>query len=304
LPWGPFHVDLFVKLKSDLESIKHPASITSFDVDDFDSVFNENSKYDREAFSRNPYKLLVNNLYKAKVAQTKVKNQLKNYFTNKLFSELYEVKFTEKREGLEDVDKKLILLSDKDLTKSKTRKTYTLNETGTNYWRMKYCSNESGKLQLADYKLYANEADIKLMSHVPYTDKGSDVILYSKTVDSFSSLHEIINNMVNDPQVNPFVKALYMETFLKKMANVGISPAQTKKIWALSAGHFMNPLSGLHLKTQKEKELNSTLRKYLARDFNDLDELLERQSKNLTNLLKSLNIRLQDTGAIKKEAEK
>ena len=67
------------------------------------------------------------------------------------------------------------------------------------------------------------------MSHVPYTDKSSDVILYSKTVDFFSSLHEIINNMVKDPQVNPFVKALYMEAFLKEMANFGISSPQTKK---------------------------------------------------------------------------
>jgi hypothetical protein len=298
--------DLFVKLKSDLESVNHAASVTSFDSDDFDSVFNENSKYDQEKFLRNPYKLLVNNLYKAKVAQTKVKNQLETYFTNKLFSELYEVKFTEKREGLEDVDKKLILLSNKDLIKSP--KKFSINGSSTKYWKIKHCSNKSGELQLAEYMGYADEAEIKLMSHVPYTNKSSEVILYSKTEDFFNNLYEVINDMVQDNEVNPFVKALYMETFLKEMGNVGISTDQTKKIMGALNRLFYNSViwvASEDPKTKlKEKELSAALTKHLERDFSDLGETFKNHSRELKSLLKSLKDRLQYAGVVTKEGEK
>ena len=118
--------DLYVKLKSDLESIYHASCIVDFNVDDFDAIFRENTKYDNETLARNPYKLLVNGLYTAKMSQTKIKNKLQSYFTNRLFTELYEVEVIEKRKGLDDTRKKFILLNSQDLVQAK--KTYKIND--------------------------------------------------------------------------------------------------------------------------------------------------------------------------------
>ena len=295
--------DLYVKLMSDLESINHAQSIVDFNVDDFDAIFSENTKYDQDHFARNPYKLLVNGLYKAKMSETKVKNKLQSYFTNKLFTELYELEVTEKRKGLDDVEKKFILLSNKDLVQSK--KTFKVNDEDTSYYKVKYCSTVNKKLQQVDYEFYANDAAVKEMAHVAYTNKILETLIHSKTEDLFYSLYSIINKMVQDTNVNPFIKALYMETFLKEMKAVGLKSFKSEEFLGTLNRLFYNSVvwvASEDSKTKlKEEELKLALDKSLKLSFSFLEETFKSHSTGLNNLLKSLKVRLAYAGVVTKE---
>ena len=296
-------LDLYVKLMSDFESIKHASSIVSFDVEDFDAIFSENTKYDQDHFARNPYKLLVNGLYKAKMSHTKIKNKLQAYFTNKLFTELYEINVLEKRKDLEDVEKKFILLSDKDLTQS--NKTFTINDTETSYFKVKYCSTDGQNVQQLDYKFYADSATVKEMKHVQYTNKILETILHAKTEDFFYSLYKIHNQLLQDSEVNPFIKVLFIETFLKELAAEGIKSFKTDEYLKAMGRLFYNNVfwvASEDAKTKlKEKELKLALDKSLKISFALLEETFKSHSTGLNNLLTSLNVRLKYAGVVTKE---
>ena len=295
--------DLYVKLMSDLESINYASSIADFDTGDFDAIFSENSKYEQDHFARNPYKLLVNGLYNAKMSQTKVKNKLQSYFTNRLFTELYELEVTEKRKDLDDIEKKFILLSNKDLVQSK--KTFTINDQTTNYFKVKYCANKDGKLQQSDYEFYSDAATVKEMKHVSYTNKILETLIHSSTEDLFYSLYQIHNKMIQDSEVNPFIKALFMETFLKEMKAVGIKSSKTDELLAALNRLFYNSVvwvASEDSKTKlKEKELKLALDKGLKISFALLEETFKSNSTGLKNLMKSLKVRLKYAGVVTKE---
>lgn len=295
--------DLYVKLMSDLESINHASSIADFNLEDFDAIFSENTKYEQDHFARNPYKLLVNGLYNAKLSHTKLKNKLQSYFTNKLFTELYEVEVTEKRKDLDDVEKKFILLSNKDLIESK--KTFKVNDTETNYYKVKYCSTVEGKLQQVDYTFYSDKAVVKEMKHVQYTNKILEILLHSKTEDFFYALYQIHNKIIQDSEVNPFIKVLFVETFLKEMKAVGVKSFKTDEYLATLNRLLYKSVVWLASEDSqtklKEKELKLVLDKNLKLSFSLLEETFKSHSTGISNLLKSLKVRLHYAGVVSKE---
>jgi len=296
-------LDLYVKLMSDLESINHASSIADFDLEDFDEIFSENTKYEQDHFARNPYKLLINGLYNAKMSHTKVKNKLQAYFTNKLFTDLYEIDVVEKRKDLDDVEKKFILLSNKDLVQSK--KTFKINDEDTSYYKVKYCATDGKGVQQLDYEFYANDVVVKEMQHVQYTNKILETIINAKTEDFFYSLYQIHNNLIQDPKVNPFIKVLFVETLLKEMAAVGLKSSKTDEyLKALGRLYYSKVfwVASEDSKTKlKEKEIKLALDKSLKLGFSLLEETFKSHSTGVNNLLKSLKIRLHYAGVVSKE---
>ncbi len=143
------------------------------------------------------------------------------------------------------------------------------------------------------------------MKHVQYTNKILETIIHSKTEDMFYSLYKIHNDLVQDREVNPFIKALFMENFIKEMNKVGLKPFKGKELLDVLNRLLLNSvvwIASENTKTKlKEQELNIILNKQLKGGFSLMAETFDSHLEGQKQLLESLKVRLRYAGVVTKE---